>query len=521
MIPVLYAASETEFETNGIGILAQAIDCIVTQGLDGNYYLELKYPVTGIHFSKLRRRAIVLAEPDPETEPQPFRVYRITKPMGGVVTVYAKHWTYETLTGITVKPFSAVNAAAAFTGLKDNAVKDCPLTLWTNIEQEGEFKISAPTPMWTAMGGGDGAIQDVFGGEYEFTRYQVNLWTRRGEDRGVSIRYGKNLTSLEQDENCADCYTAVHPYWTGAGDKMLQLPEYYIQAAGNYGYTRIMPLDLSRVWSEEPTEEQIRAYTEQYIVDNNIGVPVVSWKIQFAQLEQTEEYKGRAILERVALGDTVHVEFAEMGISTSARVIEVKYKPILGRYESVTLGEAKANIAATIAEKATKSFAETAAKKEVDAQTHASIFNKLTNGGKIQGIWTENDVWYISAQIAKIVNLTADMIVAGVLRSKDLNTYFDLDTGELLTKSENGRTMAFRNGDLTLSDANCAKRLKVTQSEEHQILILLYDVDEKPMGGFGADEDFWLYAWDYDENDTVGRKAGWQTINGVKTLVAY
>lgn len=347
MKPILYSADETVFDTNGIGILSDAVDCTVIEIMNSQFELELKYPVKGIHYSRIQYRAIIMAKPNPVADLQPFRIYRITKPMNGIVTVYARHRAYD-LSGITVTPFSATSVASAMSGMKSHAVTDCPFTFWTDKSTSSIMTVKVPMQIWTLLGGSRGSLLDIYGGEYEFDNDIVRLWNHRGTDRGVSIRYGKNLTDLEQDENCANCYTGVHPYWTNASGILVQLPEKIVNASGDYGYTKTMPLDLSTEWQEKPTEDQLRERAKKYIADNNIGVPNVSWRVEFVQLEQTEEYKGMALLERVLLGDTVSVEFAEMGISASARVVETRYKPILERYESVTLGKVKSNIASTI-----------------------------------------------------------------------------------------------------------------------------------------------------------------------------
>lgn len=347
MKPILYPADETTFDSNGIGILSDAIDCTVIETLNSKYELELKYPVSGIHFKSIRQRTLIMAKPDPVTEPQPFRVYRITKPMDGQVTIYARHLVYD-LMGVTVVPFSAAGVVSAMQAMKTYATTDCPFTFYTDMSVDGTMAVEVPTPVWTLLGSSTGSILDIYSGEYEFDNYLVHLLNRRGADRGVSIRYGKNLTSLEQDENCADCYTAVHPYWKDSEGKLVQLSEKVVQAAGNHGYVRVMPLDCSQQWGSEPTETQLRKYAEQYITDNNIGVPKTSWKIEFVQLEQSEEYKGKALLERVLLGDTVSVDYADLDVSATARVNEVRYKPLLERYESVTLGDVKTDLADTL-----------------------------------------------------------------------------------------------------------------------------------------------------------------------------
>lgn len=348
MKPILYPETETAFDSNGIGILNDAISASVVQELNGIYELTLKYPDTGIHAESIMDRCILLTKPDPVTDPQPFRVYRINPVSKGTITVYARHLAYDTM-GIPVAPFTAETAAGALVSVKSNAAVECPFTFWTDKSTTAKMNSTVPKPIWNLLGGTSGSILDTYGGEYEFDRYNIRLHNRRGADRGVSIRYGKNLKTLEQDRNCANCYTGVYPYWTSPEGALVQLPEKVINAAGNYSYVRIRTLDLSAEWDEAPTVDQLRQRAQKFMSDNNIGVPDVSWKVQFVQLEQTEEYKGKALLERVLLGDTVSVIFPRMNVNASARAVKIEYDSILERYNSVTLGKVKSNLADTIA----------------------------------------------------------------------------------------------------------------------------------------------------------------------------
>ncbi len=358
MMPVLYNPEETVFSSNGIGVLSDAVSCLINQELNGLFELTMQYPVSGIHFAEITQRAIILAKVDPVSEMQPFRVYRIQKSSPGTVTVYARHVVYD-LAGVPVAPFAASTAPLALTGLKSNAVVECPFTFSTDKTTEGEFIVTAPLAVWSLFGGHAGSILDVYGGEYEYDRYHVRLWSRRGADRGVSIRYGKNLTSLQQDENCANCYTGVMPYWINSSTGTVKmLPEKTLAAEGTFHYVKILPLDLTQILASrlessaetmtEPSDEEMRTAAYRYMKDNKIGEPAVSWKVQFVQLEQTEEYKGKALLERILLGDTVAVEFLAMGVSVSSRAVGYAYNAIMERYESITLGSVKANIADTI-----------------------------------------------------------------------------------------------------------------------------------------------------------------------------
>lgn len=348
MKPVLYPSQETAFGSNGLGILTDAASCVITEERNGAFELEMTYPVSGIHYKEIAPRCIILAKPNPVDDLQPFRVYRITKPMGGLVTVYGEHISYD-LAGVPASPFAAESAPDAMEKLKSSSAIPTPFSFWTDKDTAGTMGITAPVALRSLLGGREGSVLDVYGGEYKFDRYTVRLYNQRGQNRGASIRYGKNLTDLTQDENIAGVYTGVYPYWSSMEGALVQLPEKILPAPGNYDFTRIMTLDLSSEFQEPPTQDQLRARAEAYMKANNIGVPKVSLTVSFVPLEQTEEYKDIGLLERVELCDTVNVEFPALGVSATAKCVRTVYDALLDRYKSVELGDARTNIADTIA----------------------------------------------------------------------------------------------------------------------------------------------------------------------------
>lgn len=345
MTPILFEETATEFTTQGLGALTEAIDGEVTEKLNGEYELELKYPITGRRYSDLKNGNIIFCKPDPYRSGQPFPIYRITKPMNGVVTVYARHISYK-LAGIPVRMFTASNAPAALAGLAQNAVVPCPFTFWTDKDTAANFSVSVPTACRALLGGQSGSILDVYGGEYEWDGFTVRLHTRRGQDNGVRIAYGKNLTDIEQDENISNLVTGVMGYWTDRDGNTVQGP--VVNAPGTYSFTNIKVMDFSGDFEEQPTIEQLEQRTQKYIDDNNVGVPSVSISISWAQLEQYAGYEDKSLLERVMLGDTVTVGFTRLGVDATARVIETRYDPLNDRYKSAEIGSVKANIADTI-----------------------------------------------------------------------------------------------------------------------------------------------------------------------------
>lgn len=426
--PILYNATETNFDHNGIGILSACVSCEVTEEANGIFELAMQYPMDGIHYEHIADRAIIKAKADQFRQPQLFRVYAISKPMNGIVTVLAEHISYD-LSGIPVRPFSASTASSALIGLKNNAVVNCPFDFWTDKTTQANFKVSVPASIRSRLGGVAGSILDVYGGEYEFDNYTVKLHNNRGMNRGVSIRYGKNLTDIKQDQNCSNVATGVYPYWVDSeGAVLVELPEKIVNAPGTYNFVKIRTLDLSSEFETQPTVEQLRSKTESYIKANNIGVPSVSLSVSFAQLEQSEEYKHLSLLERVSLFDTVNVEFPALGVSATAKAVKMVYDVVADRVKSVTLGSVRANIADTVAKQG-QEIGETAKKeawRAVNGQTSEDVFNRLTDYGRIQGIYIEDNRWYINAEVAKIINILAEK-----LQSVSDRSQLDIDSASL------------------------------------------------------------------------------------------
>ena len=286
----LFESTSSEFTTNGLGNLPDAVSCLVTEERNGEYELEMEYPVSGRRYADLSLRRIILAKPNPYDDPQPFRIYAITKPIDGIVTINAEHISYD-LSGCPVSPFTAETVVNAFQNMKAASAVPCPFTFMTDKSTTANITVLTPSSMRSILGGTDGSILDVYGGEYEFNRYLVTLHNNRGSNRGVSIRYGKNLTDLEQEENCSAVYTGIYPFWYSEQDGLVELSEKIVEAEGTYDFTRIYPLDLSQAWGDTPTEEQLREKAQSYMTSNNIGVPKVSLTVSFVSLSQSEEYK--------------------------------------------------------------------------------------------------------------------------------------------------------------------------------------------------------------------------------------
>lgn len=358
MLPCLYEADELSFSSLGLGGLHDAQQIRVIGGVNAPPELEMRYPVRGRRFADLQLRRIITATTGAGGGRQPFRIYRITKPLDGTCTVYARHLVYD-LMGYTVDPFSAQSPSGAAHKLTNGATADHDFNITVEITSSTPLKVDTPRSVWSMLGGQKGSLLDVYGGEWEFDFRSAVLRDRIGADNGVAVRYGVNLKSCEQDENLANCWTAVHPFWHNPTDgTTVTLPE-HILSAGTFDYTRILALDLSSEFETAPTQDQLRSRAQQYISSNQIGVPAVGLDVDFVPLSQTEEYKDKTQLQQLSLGDTVTVYFpsaydldtgrASIMTAATARVVETVWLPLENRYEHIRIGEKRANFVSAVA----------------------------------------------------------------------------------------------------------------------------------------------------------------------------
>ena len=395
MIPILYPANETAFISEGIGPLSDVLSCYVEEEKNGSYELEMEYPVTGILFSEIKTGRVILAKASDSGDWQPFDIYNVSPTMDGVVTVNAEHISYR-LSGIPVEPFNATGIVSALQGLKQHSLISNPFTVWTDIDNTTtKFSVKIPQSFRSCLAGTDGSILDTFSGsrgcEYEFDRFQVKVHAHRGQNNGVFIEYGKNLTDLEQEEDISECFTGVLAYWKDSqnAEQMLWSDIQYIENHASYPRERIYVLDASNDFDQDETvtKELLNQRAAKYGEDNDIGRPSVNLTISFINLSQTVEFADSAPIESVRLCDEVNVYFPLLEVDVTTQVIRTKYDSILERYEEIELGDVKNSFADTIKQSVNDSVVKPAVDETKSIFTEALKYatDKLTGayGGHV------------------------------------------------------------------------------------------------------------------------------------------
>lgn len=505
MIPILHNGDETRFINNGIGRLSDATRCQVTEERNGIYELQLDYPITGAHFEDIKQGRIIAVTHDDKGDLQPFEVYRRTVPdLNGIVTFYAHHISYK-LNGVTVEPFTAGSCAAALQQIKDRSINQNPFTFWTDKTTTAEFTNDAPRNARAMLAGEENSILDVFGsGEYEFDKFTVKLHAARGTDSDCEIRYGKNLTDLNQDIDSSGTFNAIVPFWKDSEGNILMLPEKIIVYEGiepkityltdhnlivirtetgepieiPYWDVDAAPMDLSDAFEEMPTVEQLRQVAKARFESGEYWAPKENLTVDFVQLWQTEEYKDYAGLQRVSLCDTVSVYYPQVAIAAvKQKVIRVVYNVLLDRYDSIELGAVQTTLGEQIKSGIMEVVPTTSMMEE--AIQYATDLIRGGLGGYVvmtpgpngypqeilimdtPDINTAVNVWRfnqgglghssngyegpysdialtqdgrINASIITTGILNANVIRAGIISDNDGKNYWNLETGQFVTK---------------------------------------------------------------------------------------
>jgi phage minor structural protein len=200
----------------------------------------------------------------------------------------------------------------------------------------------------SALGGEEGSILDIFGGDYEWDMYEVKLHANRGESNGVTIRYAKNLTDLEAETDFTDTYTSVIPYYTSGDDTVVYADAVYSEHVSEFVDEMMVPLDLSSEFDSTPSTSDLQSKAKEYMSNNSVWNPTDSITASFVNLWETEEYKNIAPLEKVKLCDYVTVIHENLGIQSTMRVVKTEYNVLLDRYNEIELGDTTDSVSSLI-----------------------------------------------------------------------------------------------------------------------------------------------------------------------------
>ena len=330
----LYKNTEHDFSHNGICVL-QPIEAVVTEELNGDYSLKVTMP----QGSEIIENEQIIKAPTPRSN-QLFRVYNSDIDMLGNPVFYCRHIFYDLLDYFIEDTRPTGNGTVAISKILANT----PFTGASDIAKQGTAYYQMMSPV-KAILGADNSFIETWGGEIERDNFQIRMKNHLGENRGVSIRYRKNLTGLRFVTDFSNIATKIMP--TGLkedGQTLLKLPEKYIESPliGSYVNEKVTRIHYSDIKIDEEMSESeaLNALRNAAVLEFEKGLdkPQITATVEFIPLEDTEEYKEFSILESVYLGDSVNVHHEKLNIDLLTEVIGYEFDALSKRYKKVILG---------------------------------------------------------------------------------------------------------------------------------------------------------------------------------------
>lgn len=432
----VFQTSDKYFASNGDKII-NPYKAVVFKEDNGDYYCDIEASIDLMDY--LKQDMIVCVQ-----TPWGWQPFRCDKPerSGNKVKVKAWHLYYDT-ENYVIAETNIVDSGcqAALNQLKGGCDSTLPFSVVSDIADTGSFHCIRQT-----FAEAVNSVLEVWGGHLDRDGWNIGIRTTIGQDRGVTLAYGKNIKEITAIENWDNVCTKILP----VGQNEVTIGYLVSDTQYDLPYTKVVEFSQDLEQQEDETDEaftarlqaDLRVQAAQYLADH--ALPEVNYTL-------------KAHLKDVAdVGDTIWVKHPKCQVDVETHVISVKWDAIKGEYKEIEFGNFRQKLSglnsmvtAEIkkAEKTTESFVNEELRKATDKimgvfgnsyviydGDKILILDKLPKeeaknvirinsagiGFSSTGInGTFNSAWTIDgtfdAQNVNVVNLSADAITTGTL----------------------------------------------------------------------------------------------------------
>ena len=351
----LYPADATDFERNGLGRLeaysATVREELLLEGQAARYTAAVSVPN--------RHRLAAAIEAD--------MILKMSTPEGDDLFRIQK--TQKTIESVSIEAVQISNDLRNVV-ISNRAWVDQPLTVaWPSILKAGDIgsetrfsgisditdtssmRIVRSNVLAALIGSQDNSVVNRWGGELRRRGFEIDMLRRRGTDRGVVIRYGKNLTGINETVDTSEMYHAVLPSYLTAADQpvimdVIRSPLYETVPQPRTITMHFGDIRLGEDEGDYPDELAAETEVQRRVLEmwvNGADRPAASCEISFIDLRNTEEYKNVAGLEKILLGDTIRAIWAG-NVDIKQRVIAYEWDALRDRYIKIELGSPRRNV---------------------------------------------------------------------------------------------------------------------------------------------------------------------------------
>lgn len=377
MLPLLYKSKSKILSANTFELLGRMTDIVsgkVTEERNGDYLLEMELSTTDRCADLLDTQYFIKAKPNPTDEPQYFEIYDLQYKDKKSITVKAKHIKHNLYNNFLVETYNQTGVVHTpsewwyllCTGQAEGL--QTQMTLWehhfsftSDITSKASMTLGFCTPctLGDFMGGADGSLVDVFGGEYKYNNFDVALLQSRGTATNYHLRWGSNISSLTQTLNSDDicshvaAYATCHDTYSNNSFVLCSDPQELRTHSSKL--TKIKAVDVSDggsvdisdktgYWNFNAKTGENKAFLIQVLniqaqmlraslVSTN-GAPTLNIKVDYPPT--------LAEMLNLHLCDTVYIDTEND--SLKAKIVKTDYDFVLERWNSIELGTPKTKL---------------------------------------------------------------------------------------------------------------------------------------------------------------------------------
>lgn len=324
----VYNSTEKLFDNNGIKILKPE-KALIRKEDNGEYSLSIK---DNIEYLDFYQEGMIIRTDTPWGK-QGFRITNVEVDNNYII-LKANHLYFDSKRYVITDSYVVdKNLNDALDYLNNTCETKTPFITISDIETRNSFRCVRKTLEEAIV-----TLIERWGGHLVRDNFNIGIRKVIGEDRGVTLEAGKNITKLNSKENWDEVITKILP----VGKDGILLEEKYIKTIDNLyelPYTKVISFSQDEI--EESSYEDKEKFKEALRVDLKNKAKKYLEDNKFPKVNYVVE----AYLKNISdVGDLIRVKHPKCNVELLTNVIALEYDCILEKYKKIEFGNFKSKL---------------------------------------------------------------------------------------------------------------------------------------------------------------------------------
>lgn len=318
----IFTAEATDFSSNG-DVVIQPVKAKVHKEDNGDFYLDIEAP---LDYQSYFVGGNIIVAPTPQGD-QAFRLLQVTKTRKKI-TAKAWHIWYDCKNIAIYYPYDATWSRLDWmTRVATDDDYVAPVPQLTGLNQSDDTTARYQASFRCSLYEFFEQILAALGGHYIRDNWSFCIKSSIGQDKGITIEYGKNLKEITKVEDWTDVCTVILPVGKD-GTRLSTWPQITsnIRASSaqyDAPYAKVVTFDQADV-APADLQTDLRNKADAYLALHHL--PKISYSLK-ASLDLISD-----------IGDTIRVKDTVLGVDVMTKVFSYDYDCLTDRYTEVTFG---------------------------------------------------------------------------------------------------------------------------------------------------------------------------------------